>query len=53
MYFKNNRKECPHENIGKECYCGTRTGDYICYDCGETFSLDFMKIIRSEKKQLE
>ena len=37
MYYKNNPDNCPHLNIGKELYYGTKTGDYICNDCGTTF----------------
>ena len=38
MIYKNDPKECKHENIEKEYYLGTQTGDYICTDCGTTFS---------------
>ena len=35
---------CKHLNVGKEVYCGTKTGDYICYNCGETFSENPRKV---------
>jgi hypothetical protein len=37
MIYRNDPDDCPHLHISKEVYCGTKTGDYICDDCGETF----------------
>ena len=31
-------KNCTHENIEKEYYLGSQTGDYVCTSCGKTFS---------------
>jgi hypothetical protein len=28
---------CEHENIEKEYYLGTQTGDKVCTKCGKTF----------------
>lgn len=53
MNYKNNPEKCSHENIGKECYCGTKTGDYICFDCGETFSPDYFEIIPNKRKNIK
>lgn len=44
------KKECKHLNVGKEYLYGMQTGDIICYDCNETFSPEFWKIIQANRK---
>lgn len=34
----NNGKLCSHDEIDKEYYLGSQTGDYVCTSCGKTFS---------------
>ncbi len=47
MKFKFSPEECLHnpENIQKEYYLGTQTGDYICTGCGLTFAQKELFII--------
>lgn len=37
------RANCKHDNILKEYYLGTATGDYVCANCGETFTREEYK----------
>ena len=30
--------KCKHENLEKEYYLSADTGDYVCTECGETFT---------------
>ena len=41
---------CEHLHVGKEVFCGAKTGDYICYDCKETFSEDPRKTKNNSNK---
>lgn len=31
-------KPCSHPSLAKEYYLGTDTGDFVCVQCGESFS---------------
>lgn len=39
-------KPCTHPSFQKEYYLSSQTGDYICTQCGETFTLQ-------EKEEIE
>lgn len=45
-----NKKECKHQNVGKEYLYGMQTGDLVCYDCGETFSPEMWKAMQKGKE---
>nr|QPI19819.1 putative DNA methylase [Edwardsiella ictaluri] len=30
------KNKCEHNNLEKEYYLGSATGDYVCVDCGAT-----------------
>lgn len=34
----NCNKSCNHNDIAKEYYLGTHTGDYVCTQCGHAFA---------------
>lgn len=40
MKLKENwgNKPCPHPSFQKEYYLSSQTGDYVCVQCGETFT---------------
>ena len=40
MKLKENwgNKPCPHPSFQKEYYRSSQTGDYVCLQCGETFT---------------
>lgn len=40
MKLKENwgNKLCPHPSFQKEYYLSSQTGDYVCVQCGETFT---------------
>ena len=33
-------KPCPHPSFQKEYYLTSQTGDYVCVQCGETFTVE-------------
>ena len=35
---ENQGKKCDHRRLDKEYDLGTQTGDFVCLDCGETFT---------------
>ncbi len=45
LQVKWSSKPCKHPSWGKECYLATRTGDYVCLQCGLMVSPDYYKIL--------
>lgn len=43
-------KPCSHPNFDKEYYFGSQTGDYICTQCGRSFTKKEMEEIEYRKK---
>ncbi len=44
-------KLCDHPHFEKEYYLGSQTGDYVCTQCGESFSPEAVEQIRAGKTE--
>lgn len=43
-------KPCDHPSFSKEYFNGMNTGDYICNQCGESFSPESKKMIEENRR---
>lgn len=49
---KHGNKPCSHPEFAKEYMLGASTGDYVCTQCGESFSPDEYKEIIQKRKNI-
>lgn len=47
---KHDGKKCEHYNLVRETCRGSRTGDYVCTTCGESFSPAEMERMNAEEQ---
>jgi hypothetical protein len=43
-------RPCPHPTFAKEYYLGSHTGEYVCKQCGRTFSTTERDQIESNRR---